>query len=497
MTLYKLAFSSLLMLCAANSMKNTGSVELPSPSETMSRKESVPEMRKAAEAASCSEKSSRTEADSRDGMREDWDGAVREDTPHSHETLFMIVASQMGRDPLVLTSSVLLVCYLVAQMIGVKSKPGPIVPKAGKKTKVAQKSQFAVSVNQKLMGMQHWDEILDCIISYQGRTDAVNVVTAIHRSTKLALQSSSARKLLKDSRLVVLVDELKARLQDDLAISVRTRAVGNTSWALAKLNYREPESDETSILKLLQASFVEYSVHFKPEELMNTVWAFAELSRDAKENEERALKVAQAAVKCQARFPDFTVQQVVYFSWALARLSTVAAVRADPEVVNGLLAFKKLIVERATPEVAALTTKNLAMVSWATAHLHKVRPDQTVPVTDLLNAVAEDSSRRGVHCFAAGELASIVWALSKCQVHHVGFYTKFRAHLVEKGTAGFSSQDLANVVCAFVNAEQGDDEVYTVLSDACSKNASFNRLEKTMVNWAFSQLPQIPSPKVQ
>jgi len=39
--------------------------------------------------------------------------------------------------------------------------------------------------------------------------------------------------------------------------------------------------------------------------------------------------------------------------------------------------------------------------------------------------------------------------------------------------------------------------VYQVLADACSKNRNFNRLEKTMVNWAFTQLPRIPAPKLQ
>jgi hypothetical protein len=498
---YKLAFGSLLVLCAGNDIKNAGFDEILEPRVTSSRKETVSDqMRKAPPPSPrMTTKSSRTEADygSSDGMREDTDEAGKVD---SSDTLIMIVAHQMGKDPLVLTSSVLLLAYLVGQMafgVGKKAAPEPVAAKPKKPRQVTQKSQFAVSVNQKLMQLQSWDEILDCIISFQGRTDAVNVVTAIHRSTKLALSSGSTRKLLKDSRLNVLIDELRTRLQDDLPISVRTRAVGNTSWALAKLNYRDVVEDETAILKLLQASFVEFSVNFKPEELMNTVWAFAELSRDAKENEDRALKVAKAAVKCHALFPEFSVQQVVYFSWALARLSTVPSVRADNEVVAGLIGFKKLIVERATPEVSALTTKNLAMVSWATAHLHKVRQDQTVPVTMLLAAVAEDCSRRGLRHFAAGELASIVWALSKCQVHHAGFYNKFRVHLVQNGTTGFSSQDLANVICAFVNAEQGDDDVYKVLADSCSKNTSFNRLEKTMVNWAFSQLPHIAAPKVQ
>ena len=40
------------------------------------------------------------------------------------------------------------------------------------------------------------------------------------------------------------------------------------------------EAGEDALLNLLQDAFVTYGAQFKPEELMNTVWAFAELRRD-------------------------------------------------------------------------------------------------------------------------------------------------------------------------------------------------------------------------
>lgn len=432
------------------------------------------------------------------GLRDDADGENVQTfaTPKSSAALFQALGEQLRSDPLVLTSSLLIIAYLVAQLV-VRPKAAPKPAETQKKKGGAGKSAFCVSVNQKLMHLPTWEEVLDCALAYQNRTDVVNVVTAVHRSTKLALSHGSAKKLLKDDRLQPLLDQLQAFLGQDMSVAVRTRAVGNTSWALAKLNYRDGDGKDDSLLSVLQTNFVQHAQAFKPEELMNTVWAFAELSREARENEERALKVAKAAVSCANKFSEFTLQQVVYFSWALARLSTVSLVRADAEVVTGLLAFKKLIVERATPEVHTITTKNLAMVSWATAHLHKVRPDSSVRVGVLLQAVADHATKRGLRVFAAGELASIVWALSKCQVPATQFYESFKTHLIQNGLVGFSSQDLANVVCAFVNAEAGDDELYRVLAEACSKNKSFNKLEKTMVNWAFSQLTHIAAPKLQ
>ena len=49
---------------------------------------------------------------------------------------------------------------------------------------------------------------------------------------------------------------------------------------------------------------------------------------------------------------------------------------------------------------------------------------------------------------------------ARSEVSCPAFFEKFREQLVAKGTVGFSSQDLANVVCAFVNADMGDDATY-------------------------------------
>merc|ERR1719262_495021 len=109
---------------------------------------------------------------------------------------------------------------------------------------------------------------------------------------------------------------------------------------------------------------------------MNTVWAFAELRSTTtggdgqKQGQGRALNVARAAVACSDKFRDFTLQQVVYFAWALARLSQIAAVRNSSDVRAGLLCLQHLIFDRVASEVQLLNTKNLAMVCWAVAHVH-------------------------------------------------------------------------------------------------------------------------------
>ena len=81
------------------------------------------------------------------------------------------------------------------------------------------------------------------------------------------------------------------------------------------------------------------------------------------------------------------------------------------------------------------------------------------------------------------------------QQRYPEFMLAFKTFAMREQMAGFSSQDLANILCAFVNQGEDDEEFFRSLSAAIAENASsFNKLEKTMVHWGFSQLPNIPSP---
>ena len=53
---------------------------------------------------------------------------------------------------------------------------------------------------------------------------------------------------------------------------------------------------------------------------------------------------------------------------------------------------------------------------------------------------------------------SIVWALNKCQTPYPEFMLAFKTFAMQKQMAGFSSQDLANILCAFVNQGEEDEE---------------------------------------
>lgn len=365
--------------------------------------------------------------------------------------------------------------------------------------------RFALVVNQKLTRLDTVDEVFDFVLqsAETGRTDIVNCVTAIHRSAKIMANKPQVERIRvgQDPRLRKLLGQLANFINNQQnAPHILARAVGNTSWALAKLQFREDQETSTT-LALLQQVFVQHCAAFRPEEMMNTVWAFAELLRDKDSlpGEERVLAVAQAACRSIDKFPEFTLQQVVYLSWALARMSSITAVKHDSsEVRAGLLDFTQRIVRRTRPEISKLTGKHVAMLSWAAASLHVnlgLVQDEC-SVTTLLCEIAQLIAQKGLQGFLPGEIASIVWAFNKVHIGAPAFFSAFEQHLLKGGLRGFTSQDISTILGAFAKSRTGSDDLFQLLGDrvtALSKD--FNRSEKMLVQWAYEQLPHLTPPK--
>ena len=76
------------------------------------------------------------------------------------------------------------------------------------------------------------------------------------------------------------------------------------------------------LLSLLQNAFVEHGAQFKPEELMNTVWAFATLGAAAPEFFD-----ALAAEVVSRQLAAFKPQELSNLAWAYARVRRPAPAR--------------------------------------------------------------------------------------------------------------------------------------------------------------------------
>lgn len=412
------------------------------------------------------------------------------------------LANEFLGDPVVLTCSLFFIAYVVGQMVTTRkhaAKGKPLIEEASRRPhrrNKFSKSHVAIAMNQQIIALQSPEDVLEFIIARQKSADIVNVVTAIHRCAKLSLETRNRNHNISgDPRIRELLAQLLAFLDDsDLPASIISRAVGNTSWALAKLSFVVTTADEV-VLDRLQQLFTEHAQHFRPEEVMNTVWAFTTLGGEMKKEQDRAALIAVGVLKCSARFHEFTLQQVVYFAWALARLLGFASVRAREDVMQGLELYKKQILETVGRAPQALTSKNISMVSWAITHLHQRIDSKDSDVRTVLVTVTSEAVRRELRQFCPGELASIIWALNKCNVKHMEFLDLFKKHVLQTGLSTYSSQDLANIVVTYVNLAPADDFL-SVLGEAVQKTAgNFNRLERAMVMAAFQQVPHITLPR--
>jgi hypothetical protein len=427
-----------------------------------------------------------------------------------YELPFHIVREISG-DPIALISSLLLIGFYLGQLLLAPRKeakpsalgslssgaePMPNSPERRAETLKPEikpspkpKSFELVSFNQTLTKCETVSAVLE-LASKQPTMDTVNVVTAIHRSTKLALQTKRTKALTQDERFVSLVRQLHKMFDQDMQAWTLTRAVGNTSWALAKLQYKDTDN-KISILDVLHHNFSLYAEKFKPEELMNTVWAFAELCREGKESSTaRAVAVARAAARCASEdiVSACTTQQQVYFAWALARLADINAVRNDTNVQKGFATYKSLLVTRLTGQTESLTSKHLAMLSWAISHMQKFNsaPEE---VEKLLNGIGEDVLRRGTGAFLPGELASILGAFSKVQLKNSPFQIALQEHVMKDGCDGYTSQDLTTIICGFINLEYTDEAFYIKMAEIVQRRAvDFNRLERQMLKRSFARV---------
>lgn len=369
---------------------------------------------------------------------------------------------------------------------------------SGKKTSVA------MSINSKLMKLSSPEEVLSYALEMLDHTDVVNLVTTIHRSAKVSLANGKVSETRNNPKLLAVVAQLSQSLAaDDVPISVQTRAVGNTSWALAKIGARQAWNE---VVDVMHDIFCRNTQHFKPEELMNAVWAFSEISKSGdKVVEARAVAVAIALGRFNDGFDKLHLQQVVYFAWALARLSQIGMVKSSEEAQHAILLYKTRIIGRVTAEVENLTTKNMSMLAWALTNLARTSKRGTdldddnekaeEGLASVLHMLGGQALKMGLGSFAPGEVASVCWALAKSKVGHEEFFETYANHLMRNGLKGYGYQDLSNILCAFVNAHTGSESFFDMLcAEVSSHAAGFNRIEKTMVNTALLKLarPQLP-----
>merc|ERR1719502_344312 len=157
---------------------------------------------------------------------------------HGGPSKLSSLTTSFSRDSLTMSMSLVFLAYIVGSAFFSKkhdsdrdARQESFVQRIEKKPS-GKKTSVAMSINSKLMKLSTPEEVLSYALEMLDHTDVVNLVTAIHRSAKVS-------ETRNNPKLLAVVAQLARSLAEpDVPIAVQTRAVGNTSWALAKIGAR-------------------------------------------------------------------------------------------------------------------------------------------------------------------------------------------------------------------------------------------------------------------
>ena len=202
---------------------------------------------------------------------------------------------------------------------------------------------------------------------------------------------------------------------------------------------------------------------FNPQELANTVWAYATAGVAAD-----ALFAAVAEVAVRSRLAGFNPQNLANTVWAFAKTGVAAealyAAVAEAVVSGGMAGFN---------------AQNLANTVWAYA-------TAGVAAVALYAAVAEAAVRSWLAGFSPQNLANTVWAYATAGVAADALYAAVAEAAVGGGLAGFTPQNLANTVWAYATA----DHYHQALLADCSRVIS-DSLARDPSRWSIKSRHQL------
>ena len=247
--------------------------------------------------------------------------------------------------------------------------------------------------------------------------------------------------------------------------------IANTLWAFATLG-KQPDD---RLVVGLTARAVEMQGDFNPQEIANTLWAFSTLGRQP--NDELVAQLMARAVEVQG---DFNPQDIANTLWALATLGR----QPSDELVTGLTA-------RVAEVQGDFNPQNIANTICALATLGR-QPDDKLVVGLTAQAVQLQGD------YKAQDIANTLWAFATLglQIDNklmVGLTT--RAVEVQ---GGFNSQNIANTLWALATlGHQPDNKLVTGLTARVVEvQGDFNPQNIANMLWAFATLGIQPDDKL-
>jgi len=271
------------------------------------------------------------------------------------------------------------------------------------------------------------------------------------------------RRDASNPRFALRITQMMQRTTD-LIETCGPRELANIAHGAAKARL---DLDETGhFLKTIGIATVSRGLHgFKPQELVNIVWAFA----TAGVNDDK-LYAAVADEALTQQLHGFKPQELTNMVWSFekagARNKELYIAVADEAVKQKLFGFKP---------------QELSNILWvfARAGVHACK---------LFTAVAKEVMKQGLHCFNPQDLANTVWAFATARVQNKELFVAVAEEAVQQQLRGFKPQELANMVWAFATAGVSVDKLYVEVANEAVRQRLHGFIPQNISNmvWAFA-----------
>ena len=223
-------------------------------------------------------------------------------------------------------------------------------------------------------------ELLDLHAKYGEAFDSIHLATCWSRLGKVSGTDRSWLRSDDGAMLATLREQTRDRVQ-----KFDAQAVSNTAHAIAKLDLRGVAWG--SLWKEIEGAALARRREFKPQELVNTAWAFATAGRATHALFDAIGKEAAGRVR------EFKPQELSNTAWAFATAGHAAPALFD------------VIGREAAARVRELNPQALANTAWAFSKAGHAAPA-------LSDAIAKEAAGR-MDEFKPQALANTAWAFAK------------------------------------------------------------------------------------
>eukprot|EP00965_Chrysotila_dentata_P189381 6173288-Pleurochrysis_carterae.AAC.2 len=307
-------------------------------------------------------------------------------------------------------------------------------------------------LGKRILAAESVDELFSIFARHGGLYSGINVSATWTRLAKL----TRGPTLSLDEKLLTLALHSKSMVERG---ELNARALANVAYAVARCTGKA-RLYTTPLFSAIADASTPQAYAFKPQELANTVWAFAKA-------EHKSAELFDAmARECVNRVDDLNPQDIANVAWAFA-----TAGRSSPELFEALATTATALTEHYNPQ-------DLANTAWAFATAGYFPPY-------LFDEIAS-AATAGIDQFKPQELANMAWAFAT-GAHEAPSLFDAIAAAATASIQGFTPQGLSNTAWAFAKAGHASPPLFDALASACTAQMHrFIAQDVSNTAWAFA-----------